>query len=217
MRQITTFHPEWGCLAPAPSFMRTARNVLVATAVGATAGSGVVFAFVGHSAGDQASVAERTLVRPIPAVPTLVSAAQTAEPSPQMSDQSEAAQVSSADGHAKNATTNELNASSPARPTIVAASDDRMAADGDLAKTAAAPSATLQTRQKRIAQRARHKDVLSSPRQPQHSLPARTESNAFQKFLAGLTAAVDHVWPLAPSTANPTSHAHGKSASAANT
>ena len=207
-----TFHPEWGCLAPAPSFMRTVRTVLVATAVGATAGGGVVLAFVDHSAGDQTSVAERTLVRLIPAAPTSVSAAQTAQLSPRTSDQSEPRQVFWADGHVKDPATNELNASSPARPTIVAASDEvRIATGGDSAKTAVAPSPTLQARQKRIAQRARHKNVLSSSRQPQHSLPARIEPNAFQRFLAGLTAALEHVWP----TANPRSRAHGNSASAA--
>ena len=42
MRHAMNFHPEWGCLAPAPSFLRTIRTVLVATAVGATAGGGVV-------------------------------------------------------------------------------------------------------------------------------------------------------------------------------
>jgi len=193
MRHIMTFHPEWGCLAPAPSFRRTVRTVLVATAVGATAGGGVVFAFVDHSAGDQTSVAERTLVRLIPAAPTSVSAAQTAQLniSPQTSDQSEAGQVFWADGHVKDPATNKLNAGSPARAKIVAASDEvRMATGGDSAKTAAAPSPTLQARQKRIAQRAGHKDVLSSSRQPQHSLPARIEPNAFQRFLAGLTAAI---------------------------
>lgn len=218
MRQIVTFHPEWGCLAPAPSLIRTVRTVLVATAVGATAGSGVVLAFVDHSAGDQRSVAERTLVRPIPAAPTLVGAPHTAELSPQTSDQSETTQVLWTDGHTKDPTTNELNASSSAPPTIVAVSDEvRVPAGGDSAKTAVAPSPALQARQKRIAQRARHQEVLSSSRQLQHSLSDRTEPNAFQRLFTGLAAAVDHVWPLATSTANPTSHVHGKSASAAST
>ena len=38
MRHAKNFHPEWGFLAPAPSFMRTLRTVFVATAVGATYG-----------------------------------------------------------------------------------------------------------------------------------------------------------------------------------
>ena len=50
MRNTANFHPEWGYLAPAPSFIRTARVVLVATAVGATVGAGVVFSWVSHQA-----------------------------------------------------------------------------------------------------------------------------------------------------------------------
>ena len=42
MRSTGNFSPEWGYLAPAPSILRTIRVVLVATAVGATAGAGVV-------------------------------------------------------------------------------------------------------------------------------------------------------------------------------
>jgi hypothetical protein len=215
MPNIMTFHPEWGCLAPAPSFMRTVRTVLVATAVGATAGSGVVFAFVNHSAGDQRSVSERTLVRLIPVAPTSASVAQTAQLSPQTTDQSEAGQVSRDDGQAKDPATNELNASSPTSPTIVAASDEVRMATG--AKAAVAPLPSLQARQKRMAQGARHKDVLSASRQSQHSLPARNEPNAFQRLLAGLTAAIGHVWPVGTSSANSTSRAHGITASAATT
>ena len=47
MRQKLSFHPEWGCLAPAPSLLRTMRIVLVATAVGATAGGGAVLSLAG--------------------------------------------------------------------------------------------------------------------------------------------------------------------------
>jgi len=50
MRYAGNFHQEWGYLAPAPSFIRTARVVLVAVTVGATAGAGVVF-FAGRSRG----------------------------------------------------------------------------------------------------------------------------------------------------------------------
>ena len=73
MRHAKKFHPEWGFLAPAPSFMRTLRTVLVATAVGATAGGGLVLSLVDQSTG-QTSVAERTLVRPIPTASTSVGA-----------------------------------------------------------------------------------------------------------------------------------------------
>ena len=52
MRSAGNFSPEWGYLAPAPSFMRTARIVLVATAIGATAGAGVVLSLVDRPAAE---------------------------------------------------------------------------------------------------------------------------------------------------------------------
>jgi hypothetical protein len=80
MRNAGNFHPEWGYLAPAPSFLRTARTVIVATAIGATAGAGVVFSLVDRPAADDslpaASVAARTLARP-DAAPTAVKHAAT--------------------------------------------------------------------------------------------------------------------------------------------
>ncbi len=67
MRSAANFHPEWGYLAPAPSFIRTARVVLVATAVGATVGAGAILPWASHQA-TEASLGERTLVRPVEAV-----------------------------------------------------------------------------------------------------------------------------------------------------
>jgi hypothetical protein len=76
------FHPEWGYLAPAPSLMRTARVAMVAMAVGATAGAGVVLSLVDRPA--ETSVAARTLVRPVEvAASTLVSASEAAQAQPQ--------------------------------------------------------------------------------------------------------------------------------------
>jgi hypothetical protein len=66
MRHTANFHPEWGYLAPAPSFVRTARVVLTATAVGAILGAGAGFARVSHQA-TEPSVAARTLAYPIEA------------------------------------------------------------------------------------------------------------------------------------------------------
>ena len=68
MRYNPSFHPEWGYLAPAPSFIRTVRMVFIATAVGAAVGAGVGFSWIGHGA--ESSVAARTLVRPMKAAPT---------------------------------------------------------------------------------------------------------------------------------------------------
>ena len=64
MRHANNFHPEWGYLAPAPSFRRTARVALVAAAVGASAGGAVVFSLVERPVAEEASVAARTLVQP---------------------------------------------------------------------------------------------------------------------------------------------------------
>lgn len=63
MRFADNFNPEWGYLAPAPGFMRTARIALVAAAIGATSGAAVVLALIDHPAAEETSVAARTLVQ----------------------------------------------------------------------------------------------------------------------------------------------------------
>jgi hypothetical protein len=70
MRSAGNFHPDWGYLAPAPSFMRTARIVLVATAIGATAGAAVMISLVQHPATDAADapIAAHALVTSVPVV-----------------------------------------------------------------------------------------------------------------------------------------------------
>ena len=83
MRSPGNFHPEWGYLAPAPSFMRTARIVLVATAIGATAGAAVIISLVQRPATDAAntSIAAHALVTSVPVVDQPpVAAAPTDEP-----------------------------------------------------------------------------------------------------------------------------------------
>jgi hypothetical protein len=74
MRFGGNFNPEWGYLASTPSFMRTARIVAVATAIGATAGAAVVLSLadrVGPASESAASadggktlVVVRSLVQP---------------------------------------------------------------------------------------------------------------------------------------------------------
>jgi hypothetical protein len=79
MRSAGNFHPEWGYLAPAASFMRTARIVLVAMAIGATAGAAVIISLVQRPAADAAntSIAAHALVTSVPVVdePPVASAA----------------------------------------------------------------------------------------------------------------------------------------------
>jgi hypothetical protein len=83
MRSAGNFHPEWGYLAPAPSFLRTARVALVATAIGATAGAVVVVSLVVHpGANDEnSSIAAHALVTAAPLV-TATSPAAPATPVP---------------------------------------------------------------------------------------------------------------------------------------
>ena len=76
MRFAGNFHPEWGYLAPAPNFMRTARVVLVATAIGATAGAAVVLSLAERSAPGAVADAGKTLV----VVHSLVQPAEAAAP-----------------------------------------------------------------------------------------------------------------------------------------
>jgi hypothetical protein len=81
MRFGGNFNPEWGYLAPAPSFMRTARIVAVATAIGATAGAAVVLSLadrVGPTPDSAANDAGKTLV----VVRSLVQPAEAAVASP---------------------------------------------------------------------------------------------------------------------------------------
>jgi hypothetical protein len=191
MPQAMNFHQEWGCLAPAPSFLRTMRTVLVATAVGATAGGGVVLSLVVHSAG-QTSVAERTLVR---AVSTSVSAPQTAPLNPQPLNQRESTEVSLDEGRVDGSATNELGASSPARLAVAAASAEARTAPKLALKTAVAPSPAAQKHSTQVAQRARHKEAISSSRQAQHSLAPQPAPNVVDRFFTGLTAAFEYVWP----------------------
>jgi hypothetical protein len=71
MRSAGNFSPEWGYLAPAPSFLRTARVVLVATAVGATAGAAVVLSLVDRPAADatKTQIAAHAIVTSVHATP----------------------------------------------------------------------------------------------------------------------------------------------------
>ena len=64
MRHAGNFNPEWGYIAPAPNFLRTARVFVVAAAIGAMASAAVVFSLMDRPAAE-ASVAARTLVQPV--------------------------------------------------------------------------------------------------------------------------------------------------------
>jgi hypothetical protein len=112
------FHPEWGYLAPAPSFMRTARIVLVATTVGATAGAGMVFSLVDRpaTAGGETSIAARTLARPVEAASTPLSTPQAAQVSAQAAVQTQSTKPSVANGQEEVIAASESSAGSTAQP-----------------------------------------------------------------------------------------------------
>jgi hypothetical protein len=61
MRHAANFNPEWGYLAPRAGFLRSARLVVVASAIGATAGAAVAVSLVERPVAEE-SVAARTLV-----------------------------------------------------------------------------------------------------------------------------------------------------------
>jgi hypothetical protein len=78
MRQARHVHPEWGFLAPPPSFSRNLRIFVIATIVGATAGSGVILSLADRAPAQTSLVAD-TLVASTAAPiqfpsPTLLSA-----------------------------------------------------------------------------------------------------------------------------------------------
>jgi hypothetical protein len=58
------FNLEWGFIAPAPSFLRAVRVVVVATAIGATTSAAVVFALMRQPSAEE-SIAGRTLVQSV--------------------------------------------------------------------------------------------------------------------------------------------------------
>ena len=134
MRYAGNFHQEWGYLAPAPSFIRTARVVLVAVAVGATAGAGVVFSLVGREDAET-SVAARTLARPAeaalaqlnvppPAPAALASGAQDHAPRSLAAD---APRAGAADSESKPSSTTMAPAGIAALAEVPAVTDDASA------------------------------------------------------------------------------------------
>jgi hypothetical protein len=82
-RESRNVNPEWGYVAPAPGFMRTARLIVIAAIIGATAGAAIVFSLLDRPVAEE-SVAARTLVAPDPSRPvpasTSVAAQQPTEP-----------------------------------------------------------------------------------------------------------------------------------------
>jgi len=83
MHQWNQLHPEWGILVPPRSFARTVRILMIAGAVGITAGAGVMSSLAERSS-EQPAIVAQALVQPVqqPAakpVNTQAKATRTAE------------------------------------------------------------------------------------------------------------------------------------------
>jgi hypothetical protein len=85
MRSSGSFHPEWGYLAPAPSFLRTCRTVLISTTVGLTAGAAVAVSLVGHPATERTVMVEPLVAASSPAPATVAPPPPTQTPAQQLS------------------------------------------------------------------------------------------------------------------------------------
>jgi hypothetical protein len=119
MHHAKNSDPEWGYLAPAPSFFRAARIVLAATAVGATAGAGVVLSLVDRSV-SQTPVEARMLVRPIQAAPTPDSPPQTAQMNAQASIQNQPTRASGTNAQTVGVAVSERSADGSAQASSIA-------------------------------------------------------------------------------------------------
>jgi hypothetical protein len=95
MRYAGNFNAEWGYLALASNFLRTARVFIVAAGIGATARAAVVFSLMDRPLAE-ASVAARTLVQPVEPAQPARSAAIVAQLQKQSELLSEHASVSEA-------------------------------------------------------------------------------------------------------------------------
>ena len=136
MRNTANFHPEWGYLAPAPSFIRTARVVLVATVVGATVGAGVVLSSVSHQA-PEPSVGARTLVRPVEAVSARANTSAEQGNAPSLTEK----RLLTVNSRSADGATKEASASSTTRPPdgITVLAEAPAATEGPSTATIAAP------------------------------------------------------------------------------
>jgi len=126
MRHAYKFRPEWAY--PARSFARTTGIVIVALAVGATAGSAVVFSFVDRPP-SHSSVAARSLGVSIQAAPTLPGETPKAQPDPRVVVRSESAKESRTDGSAiddRAATAGAAPSPVAEKPPVVASADKKV-------------------------------------------------------------------------------------------
>jgi hypothetical protein len=171
MRSAGNFHPDWGYLAPAPSFMRTARIVLVATAIGATAGAAVMISLMPHSATDAANapIAAHALVTSVPVMAEAPAAAPLDEP---MAAQTPAAPQMQA-AVSPPASKSNMVASGPAKApgsvaTLAGSSSSPVSATaaGAEAQPAASPDETVTAPEPASKQTKKHRTAGYDPTRP---------------------------------------------------
>ncbi len=165
MRSAGNFSPEWGYLAPAPSMLRTVRVVLVATAIGATAGAGVVLSLVDRPAGD----ADRVAV----AAHAIVTSAQAASAmeSPKLSAAAVAAPVIPAA-----APTSAASTAAPAKVTAAVAAPQAQAPQVQAAPAVAQPDNAARPTQAAGAQAPTASDIGTAAPQPGAAVAALSEA-----------------------------------------
>jgi len=131
MSSTRNFHPEWGYLAPSPTFIRSARIVLIAVTVGGVVGASVVLSMVERPASER-SVAARTLTRPS----ELVSVPVGGPPAPQEKEQAGIRDRPAVTAPADKSRAGDLpTASSTQSPTSTAAAPEVPAASESWAKS----------------------------------------------------------------------------------
>ena len=153
MRLAGNFNPEWGYLAPAPSFIRTVRIAVVAAAVGAIAGAAVVFSLADCPVAEE-SVAARTPARPADVASARMLSQTQAKADAAGQDQSEL--LSPANAAAVSPSASEIGASSTIqRPASIAALAEAPAATGAAPPQAVAPTPAAPSLQNKRAKRHR--------------------------------------------------------------
>jgi hypothetical protein len=162
MRHAGKFNPEWGYLAPAPNFLRTARVFVVAAATGAMASAAVVFSLM-HRPAAEASVTARTLVQPV-------------EPPLRMRNAPLVAQLQTASEPASVSQTQRADTSSATRPQGAA-----VAAPASAATPAASVSGAASTTQLRppvAAALAEAPKIMTTEAPPARALATETSTAA---------------------------------------
>ena len=143
MRHAYGLSPQWAY--PASSFPRTLSIVLVALAVGATAGATAVFSFVDHLPA-QPSVSVRSPAVPIQAASTLSGETPKGQPDLRGAVRSESAKESGIDVHAESgvAGTPSIGSATP-EPARTAGLAETESAPGDVvARAGVAPSSVAE-------------------------------------------------------------------------